>query len=194
MNHKKLKHCKTCDAVIAKSAKRCPYCGARNQEFHPIRGLIAFFVTVFALIIIIAVSGSTSDDSSDMDSSTGQKGTVSIDSKKEEVETISISAEDLWNAYQENAVNADTLYKGKMLSVTGTISDITQDALTKNPCLALSTGDSFNLYPIQCFFDGSEDTVATISELRDGQEVTIVGKCQGVSIVHVQLANCTLSN
>lgn len=194
MNHKKLKHCKTCDAVIAKSAKRCPYCGARNQEFHPIRGLIAFFVTLFALIIIIAVSGSMSDDSNDMNSNSDQKDASLIDSNKEEVEVISVSAEDLWNSYEENSVNADTLYKGKMLSVTGTISDITQDALTKNPCIALSTGDSFNLYPIQCFFGGSDDTVATISELRDGQEVTIVGKCQGVSIVHVQLANCTLSN
>lgn len=191
--NKKLKHCKTCDAVIAKSAKRCPHCGARNQEFHPIRGLIAFFVTLFALVIIISVFGSNTDDSNNEESNPVSSNSTSIDTNKEKPEAISVSAEDLWNAYQENTVNADTIYKGNMVSITGTISDITQDALTKNPCVALSTGDSFNLYPVQCFFGGSEKSVSAVSELRDGQEVTIIGKCQGVSVVHIQITGCEIA-
>lgn len=49
----KMKKCKTCNADIAKSAKRCPHCGAKNKKPFFLRG---WFV-LLALIGIVAIMG-----------------------------------------------------------------------------------------------------------------------------------------
>lgn len=46
MNHK-LSICKSCGHEIAKSAKTCPQCGAKNKKRHPVLfGIIALFVLI----------------------------------------------------------------------------------------------------------------------------------------------------
>ena len=46
MNHK-LSICKSCGYEIAKSAKTCPQCGAKNKKGHPVLfGIIALFVLI----------------------------------------------------------------------------------------------------------------------------------------------------
>lgn len=52
--------CKACDHEIAKSAKTCPYCGARNKKKHPILvGLLVF-------IILISVFGASAESDEPM--------------------------------------------------------------------------------------------------------------------------------
>ena len=51
--NKKMKECKTCGNVIAKSAKRCPACGAKNHRpliYHSSFRVLCF---LFAFVIII---------------------------------------------------------------------------------------------------------------------------------------------
>lgn len=50
----KMKKCKACGNEIAKSAKTCPHCGAKNKKKHPV--LIGIIVVV-ALIVVIAAMG-----------------------------------------------------------------------------------------------------------------------------------------
>lgn len=105
-------------------------------------------------------------------------------------EAIYVSAKDLWSAYSDNAVKADGLYKGELLAVTGTISNIGQDMITKAPCVSLKTNDSLGIYSIQCFFPKNGDQTDQIADLSDGDIVTIYGTCQGVPIANVQLSDC----
>lgn len=103
-----------------------------------------------------------------------------------------VSAKDLWVAYEENKINADLLYKDKLLAVNGIIYDIGQDLITKNPCIFLVTTSNSGicLYPIQCYFPDDEELVTKIAGLSDGDSITIFGTCVGVPFVCVQLSDC----
>lgn len=176
----KMVKCKTCGKEIAKSAKVCPNCGAKQHQGVNIACGIIGLIMAFAIIGIVL--SSTGGDTN----TTGTGGQTDAGQK---AEVIKISAEDLYSAYVENAVNADNLYKNKTIEITGTVTNIGQDAITKNPCISLASGDALNIYPVQCFFSSSNDQIAA---LRDGDTVTIVGKCTGYSIAFVQLSGCKL--
>lgn len=80
----------------------------------------------------------------------------------------------LWNEYEENEVNADTKYKGKILEVTGMIDNIGTD-ITNTLYITLE-GDDF-VGSIQCFFN--DKYKSDVAKLTKGQKVTIRGRCEG---------------
>lgn len=191
----KIVKCKTCGAEIAKTANVCPHCGGKQHTGAKVACVIIVLFAFFSIIGVIAGTSDTTASNGDVGASSSSASDTVQDtysepkeSKKEEV--IEVSAEDLYAAYKENTVNADALYKNKTLSVTGMITNIGQDAITKKPCVNLSVGDDFDFYPIQCFFGKSSDELAA---LRDGDVVTITGKCIGYSVFFVQLSSCELS-
>lgn len=190
----KLVKCKICGAEIAKTAKTCPNCGANQHKGATVAFVVIVIVTII-LVISVLSGGEGEDNTGVADSQQGNSSTISESSNEaandaeEEMEVISVTAEDLYSAYEENSVNADNLYKGNIVSVTGVVSNIGQDIITKKPCVSLDSGDEFGLYPVQCFFSDSSDALAN---LRDGDIVTIVGKCTGYSVTNVQLTNCEL--
>ena len=142
---------------------------------------------VILAVSIIAFSGiiaSMLDEVPEAEPSTSVSGSMSV-----EEPPISVSARNLYNAYTQNAVNADALYKNKRVAVTGVITNIGQDMVTKKPCISLDSGSDLNLYPVQCFFQESSSDLAS---LRDGDSVTIVGECTGFFVANVQLSDCTL--
>lgn len=55
----KMTNCKTCGQQIAKSAKRCPHCGAKNKK--PIFKKWWFWVVVVLLIVVVATSGNSDE-------------------------------------------------------------------------------------------------------------------------------------
>lgn len=94
----KLAHCRTCGALIAKSAKTCPHCGATIM--HPIRLMISLFLRIsitlfvlFLLLVIIALgsdtSGTSTTSSSRASSSSSSASTVPESSSPVESETVS---------------------------------------------------------------------------------------------------------
>ena len=60
----KIIKCKTCNAEIASSAKRCPSCGAKNKK--PIYKR-PWFIVAILLVIIIAIASSGGNDSTTSD-------------------------------------------------------------------------------------------------------------------------------
>lgn len=181
----KLVKCKTCGAEIAKSAKKCSNCGAPQHRvaitIASLLGMLAVFCTI--MVIVNAVNSGSS-------SSPNQNGSGS---SSQESSAIQISSIDLWKAYADNEVNADNLYKDKLLSVTGTISDIGKDVVTKNPCVTLKAGDQLGIYSVQCFFPDADEKSSTLAALKDGQKITIYGTCDGTPLENVQLSNCYLT-
>lgn len=58
----KMTNCKVCGQAIAKSAKACPYCGAKNKK--PIFKKWWFWVVIVLLIVVVASSGSSDEPTS----------------------------------------------------------------------------------------------------------------------------------
>ena len=89
-------------------------------------------------------------------------------------ERISVSAVDLYKAYDKDEPAADEKYKGQQLLVTGIIEDITLEG-ESGVNIDLKAGDILDT--IFCFFEDSEK--ASVSKLKKGQKVTIRGVGEG---------------
>lgn len=176
----KLTTCKTCGEKIAKSARTCPHCGAKRHQ-----GILAFGYALLIISLVLLFYGLfVAIDN--RNAPVAQNG--SIAGSPEQPEIINVSASNLASAYEANTVRADELYKNKIVAISGTVQDITQDMVSKDPCVLLESGNV--LYPVQCFFNESESD--SVSQLRDGDEITIIGQCAGLSLAYVQITNCSI--
>lgn len=178
----KIIKCKTCGADMASNAKSCPGCGAKNKK--PIYTKWWFWVLVI-LIIGAGASGGNSDSSNSGSSDVQVSNTDTAVAKPEE-EVVVVSAEDLAKAFEDNEVNANQLYKGKMVEVTGTIADIGE--MLGSTYITLNAAEDFALTQAQCFFSDKEQ-INKIASLSKGDTVTIVGKVDGKSI-NVGIDDC----
>ena len=87
------------------------------------------------------------------------------------------SAKDLMSEYEENIVNADEEYTGAVMVVSGTVSAIGKTNNDKNLTVMLESGTYFA--GVQLNFKTSQ--AEAVAELREGDTVTVVGKCTGKS-------------
>lgn len=112
--------------------------------------------------------------------------------KKDPVENkkaaaIEVTATELINAYEENEVKANKMYKGKELEVNGIISNIGETLGKKYVSLKVSNNKT--LTRVQCMFPDEE--TEKLAELKKFDDVTIIGICEGCSI-NVVLENCKI--
>lgn len=84
-----------------------------------------------------------------------------------------MTAKQLYEAYENNAVNADNHYKGKRILVSGVITDFGTDILNK-PYLSFSVGD---FMAVTCYF--SEEQANIVGQLSKGDNISVIGSCQG---------------
>ena len=176
----KLTVCKTCGEKIAKSARVCPHCGAKQHQ-----GVLAFgyaLLTISLILLFYGIFVAIDNHNAPV----AQDGNIS--GSPEQPEIINVSASHLMSAYEANTVQADELYKNKIVAVNGTVQDITQDMVSKDPCVLLESGNA--LYPVQCFFSESESE--SVSQLSDGDEINIIGKCTGLFVAQIQISNCSI--
>ena len=183
MGYKMVK-CKSCGADITRSANVCPNCGAKQHQAA--NAIAAIAVVVMFAAIFFALRGGMSNNQNAFPLPSSNQV---VEKPKAEVNVTSIT---LWHAYAENMVDADNSYKDKTIAVTGKIVDISQDALTNAPMVALTSGKSLDLQPVQCFFPKDTDQNERLAALKDGQEITIIGVCTGMALVHVQISDCYL--
>lgn len=111
--------------------------------------------------------------------------TVSADAVVEaEPEYIKISAMDLYQEYKDNEVKADNRYKKETLEITGTINNIGKD-IVNSIYITLDVGEY--LSSVQCYFKDSESE--SVANLTKGEEVTIIGRCDGMTLTSVTIKN-----
>jgi len=102
---------------------------------------------------------------------------------------ITISAEDLYKAYEANEADADKLYQGKVVIVTGTVGT-SSPGTYGNPAVILI--DAKQKPIVNCFGFAKDDKEA-IAKLKTGQKVTVKGKCMGkVATAEPTLEDCVL--
>ena len=94
--------------------------------------------------------------------------------------------EDLYASYRENEVAADEKFKNKKVAITGTISDIGKD-ITNRPYISFKV--EF-LESVTCYF--SKENISAIAKLSKGDEVIIVGECEGLILKNVVLSDCKI--
>ena len=90
---------------------------------------------------------------------------------------ITISAEDLYKAYESSEADADKLYQGKIVIVTGTVGTTsTPDEGMGRPAIILVDAHQ---KPIVNCFGFPTDNKEAISKLKTGQKVSVKGKSMG---------------
>lgn len=98
-----------------------------------------------------------------------------------------VSAERLFLDYQRNEVSADSMYKGRTLAVTGTVSSINKD-FTDSVYLMLETSNEF--MGVHANLRGSE--VSKASTLSKGSTVTVVCEGSGMIVGSPMLTDCVI--
>jgi hypothetical protein len=97
-------------------------------------------------------------------------------------------ARGLLDEYHKNEVAADLAYKGKLVLVTGTVSDISSGFL-RYP--SSPTVELLGMGGVYCHFEETQANLEAIAAIRKGDEVAICGRCQGYSL-HVTLTYCQM--
>lgn len=136
---------------------------------------------LLALVLVLSLAACTPypvDDTTNTDTPTGTTANP-------EAELIEITAVDLYAAYDANEVAADLKYKDKTLKITGTVKDIGKDILDRI-YITLETDEL--LRTVCCYI--SKSSTEAVAQLKEGDTVTLVGKCKGMNIINVDVENC----
>lgn len=113
--NKNMKPCKVCGKQIAKKAKTCPYCGAKNKKSH--KGLIALLIIIFvAAMVVVNPFGNNSTANT-------KKNNVVL--KIEGGEEITVK--ELIAMNRENQAKFKNNYQGKSVSFIGTVKEVKYD-------------------------------------------------------------------
>lgn len=194
----KMVKCKVCGKEISKGAK-CPNCGKDSRCFVSRHKVL----TVIGGLVIIGALGSVTGGNSNNKISDSKQTSVSVENsdskqtsvsnensnKKQMEPELNISATELINAYNENEVKADKMYKGKIVEVNGIVDGIDSD-IDDKAVVRLSNGDEFSFDTVSCFIDDENQDKAC--ELKKGQNVTIIGEAAGETIGQPYIKDCKI--
>ena len=194
----KMVKCKVCGKEISKGAK-CPNCGKDSRCFVSRHKVL----TVIGGLVIIGALGSITGGNSNNKISDSKQTSVSVENsdskqtsvsnensnKKQMEPELSMSASELINAYKENEVKADKMYKGKIVEVNGIVDGIDSD-MDDKAVVRLSDGDEFSIYTVSCYIDDENQDKAC--ELKKGENVTIIGKADGEIIGEPVIKDCKI--
>ena len=169
----KMVKCKVCGKEISKGAK-CPNCGQDSRCFVSRHKVL----TVICGLVIIGALGSITGGNSNNKISDSKQTSVSneVENKKQMEPELNISATELINAYKENEVKADKIYKGKIVEVNGIVDGIDSDIEDK-AVVRLSDGDEFSFDNVSCYIDNDNQDKAC--GLKKGENVIIIGEASG---------------
>ena len=115
----------------------------------------------------------------------GGSSTESPTPAKAAEKPIAVEAKALTKEYDENELAADGKYKGKLLTVSGKISDIAE---TFGSVTVSLEGHQF-LQTVMCTFESSEKS--KVAALKKGSQVTLIGTGEGSTAgLYVGLEKC----
>lgn len=148
-----------------------------------------WFWLIIVILIVAVVGGSSQNNNNN--------STIPTSSEKETVkesieELLEVDYNILYQEYQDNAIGADSKYKGKMLKLTGAIDDINRE-IAGNPYINFRVGEQYSFKDIRLTFKKSEEE--KVSSFKKGQTITVKGKCSGQLITGtVSLNDCEIIN
>jgi hypothetical protein len=156
------------------------------MEKKPLTKGQKIFGVILGMLIVFWVIGSLSGNKSENKNqpiTQNNKETQVTETVKEEA--IKVSAESLYQSYKENTVNADNIYKGKLVTISGTIGTIGKDIMD-DPYVTLKADQYFS--NVQCFVDKND---TEISSLKPDQSITMEGRVDGY-LMNVIVKKCKI--
>jgi membrane-bound inhibitor of C-type lysozyme len=105
----------------------------------------------------------------------------------DEQPAYTLSADEFSAAYDDDSEAADAEYAGKVIALTGVISDSGTDA-AGNPYIVVGEGPSA-LSGVQCMFTPDDET--QLSGLKEGQSVSVQGKAETYVVIPL-LSGCSV--
>jgi hypothetical protein len=118
-----------------------------------------------------------------------QQGSAPTSNAVAQPTAMTVTVTKLASDYQANEVSADAKYKGQLLNVTGTVSSISKDFLD-DPYVLLSSGSDNIVSDVQCSFSQSDNS--KLASLSKGQQVTLQGTDNGMTLNTVELQSCLI--
>lgn len=104
------------------------------------------------------------------------------------VEYPRFTAVELYKKFEVNQLSAEAELEGKEIQITGTI-DAISETIWGTPYVSLRA-DSYGFTSVQCYF--STEQINELTKLRTGNKVTIQGTCGTMSILTVDVKDCTV--
>jgi len=101
--------------------------------------------------------------------------------------TIEITAKQLMEAFKANQLQADMMYKDKILKATGVVVGIKKDYSGNYYVEIAGTSSAFT---VDAYINNSE--LNKIVNLKQGQTVAVTGKCNGFNGVTVNITNAAI--
>lgn len=179
----KLIKCPVCGAEMASKAKSCPSCGAKNKK--PVYKRWWFWViAVFLMIGIIgSVDGGSDEQMPDTTENQKQDGTASdvANNEKEEITYISHNVTELFDALNNNALNAQQTYKDQYVEITGYLGTID----SSGKYIGIDAGaDNYDYLfnEVLCYIKNDEQLNQIAAMSRD-DSITVRGKITDVGEV-----------
>lgn len=143
------KKCPSCKSDIPADAIKCSQCGTDFRGWAERNKVLLIIVSVIVVLMLIGKTPShNTNDPTEV--------------------AVKITASELLANYQENEINADNNFKGKVLEVTGRIGNIGKD-ITDAPYVTLVTNDP--ILQIQCLLADK----SAGSNLRPSTQITVRG-------------------
>jgi RNA polymerase subunit RPABC4/transcription elongation factor Spt4 len=170
---KKMKTCSSCGTEIAKSAKACPQCGAKNKK--PIYKRVWFIIFVAIVVIGIAsnLGGKQNEGSASTPAPSTTSGSNAATATKEYTPyDVSVLMSDL----NSNAMKAEEKYKKANVKITGRLNVI--DSSGKYISLT-PTNDEYAIIGVQCYIK-NEDQKNKIMNMSIGDTVILSGQIKDV--------------
>ena len=164
--NKKMKNCASCEAEIAKSAKVCPNCGAKNKK--PIYKR-AWFIVLVAFFVIGTISNMGNTGNTDVEKTTTEE-------IPKVIEYIAYDVKELMNDLDNNALKAEKKYSDAYVELTGKLSTIDSDGkyISLTP-----TNDNFAIIGVQCYIQ-NEEQLNKVLEMKIGETVVLKGQIQDI--------------
>jgi hypothetical protein len=136
------------------------------------------------LSLTIAISSCTSDSVGSREGN----GTPGNSQARSSPAAIQVSAVDLFRAYQDNRGDADRLYKGKTLIVTGSLFGIQRLEMHGSAAALIHVGEGKAM--VTCAVVNVADDI--IDKLKEGDQLRVKGHCDGLISVSVALHDCKI--
>lgn len=179
------KKCKSCQMEIDNKAKKCPHCQTDQRNWFR-RHLILTGILVLFIIGIVGTVGSGGNKNSGQSTTSGNKNNQAAITTTNEVKVTpapeKISARDLADDFDNNAVAAKDKWMDKFVEFSDQISNITDSGIS----FSNIASKQFSMTQISCRVQDKQQLLP----LKNGQTVTVRGIVGSQTIGVIEIKNC----